>query len=89
MLNEFLKPKEEAETRDSAAADIFDGPGGDKAIVAEAVREMRQKNNEVIEVDSDNEDEPSKPDISHTEKINLCEACLEHGVPLRTFCSTC
>ena len=34
-LDEFLEPKEEAKTRDSAAADIFDGPGGDKVIVAE------------------------------------------------------
>ena len=32
-LNEFLESKEEAETRDPAAADVFDGPGGDKAIV--------------------------------------------------------
>ena len=54
---------------------------------------MCQKNSKVIRVDSDNEDEPSKPDICHIEKINLCkklmEACLEYRVPIRTFCSTC
>jgi hypothetical protein len=47
------------------------------------VRETAEKNNEVIEVDSDDEDKPSKPDISRTETINLCEklmeACLQHG----------
>ena len=47
------------------------------------VRETAEKNNEVIEIDSDDEDEPRKPDISHTETINLCEklmeACLQHG----------
>ena len=41
-----------------------------------------QLNNEVIEIDSDDEDEPRKPDISHAETINLCEklmeACLQH-----------
>ena len=82
-LDEFLEPKEEAETRDSAAADIFDGPRGDKAIVAEVAREMAEKNNKVIEVDSDDEDEPGGPDVSHAEMIDLCgkptEACLQHG----------
>ena len=52
-LDEFLEPKEEAETRDSAAADIVNGPGGDQAIVAEVVQETAEKNNEVIEIDSD------------------------------------
>ena len=36
-LDEFLEPKEEGETRDSAVADIFNGPGGDQAIVTEVV----------------------------------------------------
>ena len=82
-LDEFLEPKEEAETRDSVAADIFNGPGGDQAIVAEVVRVTAEKNNEVIEIDSDDEGKPRKPDISHAETINLCEklmeACLQHG----------
>ena len=67
MLDEFLEPKEEAETRDSATAAIFDGPEGDKAIVAEVVREITEKNNEVIEVESDDEDKPRKPDISRSD----------------------
>ena len=46
-LDEFLEPKEEAETRDSVVADIFNGPGGDQAIVAEVVREMAEKNNKL------------------------------------------
>ena len=92
-LDEFLEPKEEAETQDSAAAAIFDGLEGDKAIVAEVVREVAEKNNKVIEVDTDNEDEPRKPDISHSDTINLCEklvkACLQHGdTPLQTLHST-
>ncbi|KAH0835531.1 hypothetical protein J3R83DRAFT_9224, partial [Lanmaoa asiatica] len=87
-LDEFLEPKEEAEKKKqrlgiSVSADIFDGPGGDKAIVAEVVQEVAEKNNEVIEIDDDDDDEISKPDISRTETINLCEklmeACLQHG----------
>ena len=44
---------------------------------------MAEKNNKVIEIDSNDEDEPRKPDISRAETINLCEkfmeACLQHG----------
>ena len=82
-LDEFLEPKEEAETWGSATAAIFYGPEGDKAIVAEVVWEIMEKNNKVIEVESDNEDEPRKPDVSCSDTINLCEklieACLQHG----------
>ena len=45
-LDEFLEPKEEAETQDSATAAIFDGPEGDKAIVAEVVRDLRDHGKE-------------------------------------------
>ena len=41
-----------------------------------------EKNNKVIKVESDDEDEPRKPDVSCSDTINLCEklveACLQH-----------
>lgn len=76
-LDKFLEPKEEAETRDSEAANNFDGPGGDEVIVAEVIRETVEKNNEVTEIDSDDEDEPNRPDISSAETINLCEKLMD------------
>ncbi|KAH0833378.1 hypothetical protein J3R83DRAFT_12479 [Lanmaoa asiatica] len=82
-LTSSLNPKKKQRLGISVSADIFDGPGGDKAIVAEVVQEVAEKNNEVIEIDDDDDDEISKPDISRTETINLCEklmeACLQHG----------
>ena len=42
-----------------------------------------EKNNKVIEVEYDDEDEPRKPDVSRSDTTNLCEklvkACLQHG----------
>ena len=91
-LNEFLKPKEEAETRDSAVAAIFDGPEGDKAIIAKVVREVAEKNNKVIKVDTDDEDKPRKPDTSRSDMTNLAINSLRHvynmETPLQTLHST-
>ena len=73
-------------------AAIFDGPEGDKVIVAKVVREVAEKNNEVIKVDTDDEDEPRKPDTSRSDTINLARNSLRHvyntETPLQTLHST-
>ena len=68
-LDEFLEPVEEQEVGDSLAFE-----GGDKAIVAAVNREMAEKVGEVIEVESDeDEDSLAEPEVSRAEALGLCQ----------------
>jgi hypothetical protein len=75
-MDKFLEPAEEQEVGDC----VFEG--GDKEIVAAVGWEMAGKWGEVIEVES-NEEEDIKPAISHTKTLALCQqlerACLQFG----------
>ncbi|KAG1723733.1 uncharacterized protein EDB91DRAFT_1087726 [Suillus paluster] len=75
-LDEFLEPAEEQEVGDLG----FEG--GDKDIVAAVNREIAEKSGEVIEVES-NEEEDAKPEVSRAETLALCQrlegACLQFG----------
>ncbi|KAG1729323.1 uncharacterized protein EDB91DRAFT_1159667 [Suillus paluster] len=78
-LDEFLEPVEEQEVVDSLAFE-----GGDKAIVAAVKREIAEKVGEVIEVESDeDEDTQAEPEFSRAETLGLCQqlegACLQFG----------
>ena len=78
-LDEFLEPVEEQEIGDSLTFE-----GGDSAIVAAVKREMAEKVGEVIEVESDeDEDTQAEPELSRTETLGLCQrlegACLQFG----------
>ncbi|KAG2351629.1 hypothetical protein BDR07DRAFT_1500795 [Suillus spraguei] len=75
-MDEFLEPAEEQEVGDC----VFEG--GDKEIVAAVNWEMAEKRGEVIEVESD-EEEDVEPEVSHAETLALCQrlerACLQFG----------
>ncbi|KAH0830248.1 hypothetical protein J3R83DRAFT_1608 [Lanmaoa asiatica] len=77
-LDQFLEPTEEHEIGQSLRFE-----GGDTAIAAAVTQEIAEKNSEVIEVDSDNEDEDTEPEISRKEALELCSrlegACLQLG----------
>ncbi|KAJ8589440.1 hypothetical protein M405DRAFT_862157 [Rhizopogon salebrosus TDB-379] len=68
-LDEFLEPVEEQKFGDSLAFE-----GGDKAIVAAVKREMAEKVDEVIEVESaEDEDSQAEPEVSRAEALGLCQ----------------
>jgi hypothetical protein len=75
-MDKFLKPAEEQEVGDC----VFEG--GDKEIVAAVGWEMAGKWGEVIEVESD-EEEDIEPEISHAKTLALYQqlerACLQFG----------
>ncbi|KAH7929555.1 DDE-domain-containing protein [Leucogyrophana mollusca] len=79
-VDEILAPVEEKEVGDS----VHRFEGGDTAIVAEAQRQLAVERGEVIEVDSDDEDDEDKaPVLSHADLTRICEqlevACISYG----------
>jgi hypothetical protein len=76
-LGEFLEPAEEQEVRET-----LEFEGGNNAIIAAVNREMAEKVGEVIEVESD-EDEDAEAVVSRTEMLVLCQrlegSCLQFG----------
>jgi hypothetical protein len=76
-LNDFLEPAEEQEVGDS-----LEFEGGDKDIVAAVKQELAERVGEVIEIESDEEEDP-EPEVSRAETLALCQrlegACLQFG----------
>jgi hypothetical protein len=74
-MDEFLEPAEEQQVGES-----FEG--GDEAIIAVVRQEMAEKAGQVIEVDSEEEDDP-QPEVSRMEMLALCQrlegSCLQFG----------
>ena len=67
-LEEILDPVEEQVLRESP----YTFEDGDAGIVAEVRREEAITKGEIIEVDSDSEDEEKVPDMSKADISNLC-----------------
>jgi hypothetical protein len=74
-VDEFLEPAEEQQVGES-----FEG--GDEAIITVVKQEMAEKAGQVIEVESDEEDDP-QAEVSRTEMLALCQrlegGCLQFG----------
>ena len=76
-VDEFLEPAKEQQVGES-----FEG--GDEAIIAVVKQEMAEKAGQVIEVESesDEEDDP-QPEVSRAEMLGLCQrlegGCLQFG----------
>ncbi|OJA17815.1 hypothetical protein AZE42_08390 [Rhizopogon vesiculosus] len=81
-LDEFLEPAEE-----QGVGDSLEFEGGDKAIVAAVKQELAERAGEVIEIESDEEEDP-EPEVSRVETLALCRrlegACLQFGLPTST-----
>ncbi|KAI6110316.1 hypothetical protein EDD16DRAFT_1522324 [Pisolithus croceorrhizus] len=69
MIDEILDPKEEKEVGESQY--MFEG--GDAEVAAVVQHELALKQGEIVEVESDAEDEQTPPKLDYPDLIHMCE----------------
>jgi hypothetical protein len=82
-VDELLAPEEEEEV----GASPYQFEGGDKEIVAQVLHEQAVARGEVVDIDSDDDDEENGGDMRIDEMLHLCEELEKGSISAPVGCS--